>query len=59
MRLGISCLLLLLSFSTIAQFKNVQVGEAAVVNRGCGPSIVINKKNPNNIVAASTLDDIY
>jgi hypothetical protein len=59
MRLGICSLLLLVSSTTFAQFKNIKLGDEAIINRGCGPSISVNKRNPANIVAASATDVIY
>ncbi len=55
------CLILFLvtSLSSFAQFKNIKLDEATSTNRVCEPSITINRKNPNNIIAASILDNIY
>lgn len=47
------------SLSSFAQFKNIKLDEATATNRACEPSITINRKDPNNIVAASILDNIY
>jgi hypothetical protein len=55
------CLILFLftSLSCYGQFKNIKLDEATATNRVCEPSITVNKKNPNNIVAASIPDNIY
>lgn len=60
MRTG-KCLLLFLFpfFTSFAQFKNIKLDEATPTNRVCEPTITINRKNPNNIVAASILDNVY
>src|SRR5688572_29929155 len=55
------CLFLLLftSLNSFAQFKNIKLDEGSPTNRVCEPSVTINRKNPNNIVAASIMDNIY
>src|SRR5688572_25543039 len=42
-----------------AQFKNIKLDEQAAGNHACEPSIVINPRNPDNIVAASVLNNVY
>lgn len=42
-----------------AQFKNIKLDEPTAKDYVCEPSIAINPKDPNNIVAASVLDNIY
>jgi hypothetical protein len=59
MRIGIWFILLLLPSFNFAQIKSVRLDEATATNQVCQPAIVINKKNPNNIIAASSLDNIY
>lgn len=50
-----SLLLILLPFLTCAQIKNIKLDDAGSYQ----PAIVINKKNPLNIVAATAPDNIY
>jgi len=55
-------LLLLLSFNStvFGQFRNITLDEQGEGNPYvCEPSIAINPRNPQNIVAASVLDNIY
>ncbi len=59
MRACLLSLLLILSVSSFAQFKNIKLDEQTDKNRVAEPSIAINHKDPNNIVAASILDNIY
>lgn len=41
-------------------FKNIEIASTEIKRRGlCEPSIAINKKNPNNILAASILDQVF
>ncbi len=42
-----------------AQFKNIKLDEKAPGDYMCEPSIAINPKRPENIVAASVLNNIY
>lgn len=58
--LGIVCLVLV-AFNAEAQFKNILI-DSAKSNTGrypCEPSITINYKNPNNMVAGSAIDNVY
>lgn len=59
MRRSLILFILLLPTFTFAQFKNIRLDEATADIPVCQPGIVINKKNPNNIIAASALDNIY
>lgn len=59
MRTALYFFLLLFPSITLAQFKNIKLDEATPANQVCQPSIVINRKNPNNIIAASARDNIY
>ena len=47
--------LMLLPFLTVAQIKNIKLDDTGSLQ----PAIVINKKNPLNIVAATAPDNIY
>jgi hypothetical protein len=47
--------LILFPFLTSAQIKNIKLDEAGSIQ----PAIVINKKNPLNIVAATAPDNLY
>jgi len=49
--------LALLTNAGYAQFKNIQLDKGG--DYACEPSIAINLKNPNNIVAGSVLDNVY
>lgn len=52
--------LLLLSLQVPAQFKNIKLDEQQTDGKYiCEPSIAINPKDPDNIVAASVLNNIY
>jgi hypothetical protein len=42
-----------------AQFKNILLDPGSPDNRACEPSIAISLKDPNIIVAASVLDNVY
>lgn len=42
-----------------AQFKNIKLDENSPTSRACEPAITINQRDPQNIVAASVLDNIY
>src|SRR5918993_1473326 len=55
------CLLVLLfTYSTsFAQFKNIKLDEYASTNKKSEPGITNNRKNPNNIIAAATSNNIY
>ena len=55
------CLILFLftSLNSYGQFKNIKLDEATSTNSVCEPAITINRKNPNNIIAASITDNIY
>jgi hypothetical protein len=53
------CFLLLVSQMSVAQFKNIKLDEKTDGDYVCEPSIAINSKNVNNIVAASVLNNIY
>lgn len=55
MRTGTWLLLLLTPSFTFAQIINIKLGEAASTQ----PAIVINKKNPANIIAATGPDNIH
>jgi hypothetical protein len=46
-------------FYTQAQIKNIKLDEQTTGRYVCEPSIAINPKNPNNIVAASVLNNVY
>lgn len=52
-------LFLLCGQSLIAQFKNIKLDEQHEGDYMCEPSIAINPKNPQNIVASSVLNNIY
>lgn len=58
-RIGALLLVCLCSAGADAQFKNIKLDEAAPGNRVAEPSITISRKDTKNIVAASTLDNIY
>lgn len=47
------------SFSVFAQFANVKLDERTADNLACKPAVAINPKNPLNIVAASSRDNVY
>ncbi len=51
---------LFIGYSSFAQFKNTKLTEAKVGDKfqPCEPSVAINLKNTNNIVAAVVLDRI-
>lgn len=57
-----TCLITILfvSYSSVAQFKNIKLAEARGGDKfqPCEPSVAINLKNTNNIVAAVVLDRI-
>jgi hypothetical protein len=53
------CFLMVQFFFVPAQIKNIKLDELGPDSRACEPSIVINQKNPKNIVASSVLDNIY
>jgi photosystem II stability/assembly factor-like uncharacterized protein len=57
----IKCLLVLLfTYSTsFAQFKNIKLDDSSSTNKKCEPSVTINRKNPNNIIATTTSGNIY
>jgi hypothetical protein len=59
MPLKLCLLLLLIPDFLFAQFKNIKLDDGAAESSVGEPSIVINKKNPNNIVAASGAGKIY
>ncbi len=59
MRLYILFFLVFFSVHSFAQHKNIKLDEQTETNRVAEPSIAINHKDPNNIVAASVLDNIY
>jgi hypothetical protein len=59
MRLYILTVLIAFSIPSFSQFKNIKLDEQTETNRVAEPSIAINHKDPNNIVAASILDNIY
>ncbi|HPM31124.1 MAG TPA: sialidase family protein [Chryseolinea sp.] len=59
MRLSILIVLVAYSIPSFSQFKNIKLDEQTETNRVAEPSIAINHKDPNNIVAASILDNIY
>jgi len=42
-----------------AQFKNILLDPGSPDNRACEPSIAVSLKDPNIIVAASVLDNVY
>lgn len=53
-------LLVLLAQTTLAQFRNIRLDEQGPGDPYvCEPSIAINPRNPDNIVAASVLNNIY
>lgn len=53
------CVLILLTKTSVAQFKNIKLDEKSERDYVCEPTIAINPKNVNNIVAASVLNNIY
>src|SRR5688572_24828521 len=57
----IKCLLVLLfPYSTsLAQFKNIKLDEYASTNKKSEPGVTINRKNPKNIIATATSNNIY
>ncbi len=59
MRAYFLSLLILLSISSFAQFKNSKLDEQSDANVAVQTSIAVNHKDPLNIVAASSLDNIY
>jgi hypothetical protein len=58
---AIKCLLVFLFFSStsFAQFKNIKLDDPSSTDPKSGPSVTINRKNPNNIIAATTSNNIY
>ena len=53
-------LLVAIAQMTLAQFRNIRLDEQGPGNPYvCEPSIAINPRNPDNIVAASVLNNIY
>lgn len=50
---------ILFSIATQAQFKNIVLDEGSADNRACEPSIAISLKDPQKIVAASVLNNVY
>ncbi len=60
MRFLLTPLLALFTFCVFAQPTNILIGKSKSLRRGiCEPSIVINKQNPKNIVAAAILDKVF
>lgn len=60
MRTGlILSLLLMICFQVTGQFKNIKLDERTDDNLVCEPTIAINPRNPQNIVAASVKDNVY
>ncbi len=59
MRFALLSILITFSIPSFSQFKNIKLDEQTETNRVAEPSIAINHKDPNNIVAASILDNIY
>jgi hypothetical protein len=57
----VKCLLVfLIACSTsFAQFKNIKLEDASLTHQKCEAAITINKKNPNNIIAASSSNSFY
>ena len=49
----------LVTFVSQAQFKNILLDRGSADNRACEPSIAISLKDPDIIVAASVLDNVY
>lgn len=47
------------SLPVYSQFKNIKLDEQTLNDYICEPSIAINPRSPNNIVAASVLNNIY
>lgn len=42
------------------EYKNVEIGSSSIIRRGlCEPSITISKQNPDIIVAAAILDNVF
>lgn len=52
-------ILLFVPVLSFAQFKNIKLDEVDASHTVCEPAIAINKKKPNNIIAASLLGNIY
>ena len=42
-----------------AQFKNIKLEDASTTHQKFEGNITINKKNPNNIIAASSSNNFY
>ena len=57
----VKCLFILLiaHLTSFAQFKNIRLDEITSADGVSQPSITINKKNPNNIIAPSGLNTIH
>jgi len=58
-QIGALLLLCLCSADLCAQFKNIKLDETIPGNMVTEPSITINQKDTRNIIAASSLDNIY
>jgi hypothetical protein len=59
-RITILSLLFIASLPSSAQFRNIKLDTSTPDNPYvCEPSVAVNPKNPDNIVAASVLDNIY
>lgn len=50
---------LIISSTVSGQFKNIKLDEQTAGDYICEPSIAINPRSPNNIVAASVLNNVY
>ncbi len=61
MRILALLFIVLCETSGFAQFKNIKLDSAIAgrTHQPCEPTIVINRKNPKNIVAASVLNNVY
>lgn len=60
MKFSLLLFLIFISSSHVyGQFKNIKLDEQTVNDYICEPSIAINPRSPNNIVAASVLNNVY